>query len=212
MLQTQALRLPEGPERTALLTQAVASITRSLAAWRKRNDEVNAAMSLSQLGQLHLYLGDLATAETHLHESRAIRERLGSPEVWKDYANLEQVAEARGNPTEAAAWRAKKEAKQAELEQLAGPPRLDPELLQAFAGLCQAIAFTRQMGSPLPADAAEAIAQLAAQPDPLGPSGRFLDALAQARPPPPLPDSVPTELHEMLAKLADAFPPKPGTP
>jgi len=47
-----------------------------------------------------------------------IRESLELPDVWKVYGNLEAIAEARGDEEAAAAWRAKKEAKQAELERL----------------------------------------------------------------------------------------------
>ncbi|MBK8257741.1 MAG: tetratricopeptide repeat protein [Polyangiaceae bacterium] len=236
LLQEMALRLPMESARASLLQQAVASIERSLGIDRKRGDALGIALSLFQLGVLHGYLAELHTAERnpnaahraldtaegHLHEALTIFEPLDSPHLAKVYANLEAIAEARralaksagqerdaqAHQDQAAAWRAKKEAKVAELEKLAGPRRLPDKVLEAFAAVCQAIAFSRQLGAALSLDAAETIASLRKQPEPFGAVGHFLDAIAKAEPPPPLPNTVPAELRELLELLAQSFPPK----
>ncbi|MFO0758626.1 MAG: tetratricopeptide repeat protein [Byssovorax sp.] len=136
LLLTQALALPEraGNERRRLLGEAAASVTTSLALNQKRGDDVRAAASLFQLGVLHRLLGHLDEAERHLRQALAFYEPHDLPDVWKVYAQLEEIAVASNRPEEAAAWHAKKEAKLAELERLArgdGPPHLPPPLTHA---------------------------------------------------------------------------------
>ncbi len=208
LFQTQALALPEGPERRRLLEQAVASIERSLILKRKRQDTVGVAPSLCQLGILHRYLGQLDAAEKHAREALAISEALGLPDVYKDYASLEDIATARQDEAQAAVWRAKKEAKIAELRKLAGAPRLPPAFLEAVTALCQAIHFARSAGAPLPLPATEGIAALSSNAEPIGAAGRFLHAVAQAETPlPALPGDLPAELRDLLQQLVAALPP-----
>ncbi len=193
LLQEQALALPDDAqdERQSLLGEAAASVATSLALKQKRGDEVGAAASLSQLGIIHRHLGNLDEAERHTQQALAIRERHDLPDVYKVYWSLENLAVARNRPEEAAAWRAKKEAKMAELERLArgdGPPRLP--LREAFLALCQTLHAALSIHQPIPPDLANTLAQIAAQPDPLGPAGRFLQRLAEGDHPDP-PEGLP---------------------
>lgn len=80
---------------------------------------MNAAGSLYQLGCIHWHLGNVLEAERCSHLSLTFFEAHDLPDVWKVYANLEDLALARNRPEEVAAWRAKKEAKLAELQRLA---------------------------------------------------------------------------------------------
>lgn len=142
-LQAEALPPEATAERARLLEEAVASVDRSLRMSRKLGNEAYAARPLSQLGILHRLRGDLDAAEDHAREALAIHERLDLPDVWKNYANLEDIADARGDAKAAATWRAKKEAKLAELRaRAAGPagatPHLPQGLLTALLSLCQA--------------------------------------------------------------------------
>jgi tetratricopeptide (TPR) repeat protein len=184
LLRQQALALPEEAkaERRRLLGEAAASVTKSLAIQRQRNNDVGTADSLSQLGVINRHLGALDEAERHARQALATRERLGLPDVYKDYWTLEAIATARGHTAEAATWRAKKEAKIAELRRLAqgsGPPRLPLGTRDAFLTLCQSLHAARTAHQPLPPDAAEAIAALVTQPDPSA------QPAASSRPSPP---------------------------
>ena len=201
--QAFALRDDAGGERQRLLGEAAASVATSLAAWRKLGNEVYAAASLSQLGVIHRHLGNFDDAESHSEQALAIRERLDLPDVYKDYWNLEDIAVARNHPEEAAAWRAKKEAKIAELDRLAGantPPRLSPEARQAFLSLTQTLHATLTAHQPIPLDLATTLTQLAAQPDPLGAAGRFLQSIAEGHLPNP-PPGLPPDLEDIFAEL-----------
>ncbi len=213
LYQAMAGALDDDParsqERTALLHRAVASIEESLAIKRDQHNQPGIAASLSQLGVLHLEIGELDTAERHLLDSRAIRERLGAPDVYKDYAALELVAKARGDTAAAAEWAAKKDAKLAELQRLhagpdGGPTRLPRQVLQGLQQLAQAAYACNQAGGTVPADLAEVLSQLSQAPPPFPAVGAVLSAVAHARPIPPLPDDLPPELAELLSGLVGA--------
>jgi tetratricopeptide (TPR) repeat protein len=209
LLQTQALALPDDAkaERLRLLGEAATSLATSLALRQKRGDEVGAAASLAQLGSLHRLLGNLDEAERHAQQALAIRERLDLPDVYKDYWNLEDLATARHRPQEAATWRAKKEAKIAELQRLArgdGPPRLPPQARQAFLSLAQTLYALRTAQQPLPLDLANTLTQLAAAPPPLAAAGRFLQSIAEGHLPDPPPD-LPPELEDIFTELVKSL-------
>ncbi len=93
------------------------------------------ADSYSQLGQIHLLLGDIDKVEEHAHKARAIYERLGLNGVWTEYNTLAAVARARNNPTEAATWEQKRDALRAELRRRAGAPVLAQQLIHAITQL-----------------------------------------------------------------------------
>ena len=134
-------------------------------------------------------------------------EPLDLPEVHKDYANLEAIATARNHPQEAATWHAKKEAKRAHLRRLAGantPPRLPPQLLQTFLSLTQTLHATLTAHHPIPLDLANLLTHLAAQPDPLGAAGRFLQTIAQGHLPSP-PPGLPADLEAIFTALVQSL-------
>ncbi len=212
LLQSQAMALPAGPEsqgeRRRLLLEACAAVTRSLEIDRRLGNEVDMAASSYQLGALALDLGDLDRAEHHLRDGLGIGERLGLPDVWKDYGNLEKVATARGDAAQAAEWRAKKEAQFAKVERLRrgdGPPRLPPGLLDALQNLCQGVYQCRIAGKPAPPDLAEVLTQLTAAAEPLATVGRFLQTLAAGSALPAVPTGLPDPLPELLQALLDAL-------
>ncbi len=166
------------------------------------------ASSHFQLGVLHQMLGDLDRAEEQLLKGLAIVEPLNLPDVWKDYTELANVAEARGDAETAAAWAAKRDAKLAEAKRLAGgdgdSAALPQEVAQAFLGLAQAVYATRASGGEMPAEIAEVLAQLAGQPEPLVSAGAFLRAVAEGGSPSVpggLPEPLPGMFKQLLASL-----------
>ncbi len=183
-----------------MLRRAVASIEESLAIELERGDQVGAASSHFQLGKLLRMLGDLSKAEEQLLRSLAIVEPLNLPDIWKDYAQLAEIAEARGDAEAAAAWAAKRDAKLEEVRRLAGgdggPTVLPEQAAQAFLGLAQAVYAVRASGGELPAEVAEVLAQLAGQGEPLASAGGFLRAVAEGGSP-----AVPAGLPEPLGKI-----------
>jgi tetratricopeptide (TPR) repeat protein len=198
LFQTRAEQAGDPAERDALLRRAVASIETSLAIKLERNDQVGAASSYFQVGVLHQMLGDLDRAEEQLRKALQIHEPLNLPDVWKTYAILADVAEARGDAEAAAAWAAKRDAKREELRRLAGggSATLPEEVTQAFLALAQTVYAARTSGGELPAEIAEVLAQLAGQSEPLASAGSFLRAVAAGGSPP-----VPSGLPEPLAKI-----------
>ncbi len=196
-------------ERPALLGQAVASVEEALAICRELNTEPDIAASLFQLGVLHRLLGDLDTAERHAREALAIRERLRSPDTVKDYANLEQIAQARGDAAAAARWAARKEEQLAELDRLArgpadNPTRVPSQLLDALRQLAAAAHHHRSTGTPPSAELAEVLAQLSQAPPPLPAVGAFLSGVAAGDPVPAVPGGLPEEIAGLLQALAKA--------
>jgi tetratricopeptide (TPR) repeat protein len=178
-------------------------VCESLAIKDANQDEPGMASSHSQLGRIHLLRGDLAKAEGHAHHARAIRERLGLKEAWKDYATLADIARARNQPTEAAAWEQKRDALLAELRRRAGAPALPQQAIQAITQLALACARAGLERDPLGADVEEALATLATWSAPLDVLAPFLRALA-AGDLPDLPPSLPRELAAPLAQVLDA--------
>ncbi len=193
--------------RGAHLRRAVASIGESLAIKLEMGNQVGAASSYSQLGQLQRMLGELDGAEESLRQSMAIRESLNLPDVYKDYAILADVARDRGDAKAAAEWQAKYDAKLAELERLRrgdGPAGVPAQLVQVVLALARAVHEARVRGAALPADAAEALAQLSGLPAPLGDVGAFLRGVADGETP-AMPSDLPSELGEVLEGLVGAL-------
>ncbi len=207
--QTRAEQTDDPEGRDLHLRRAVTSIEESLAIELEMENQVGAASSHFQLGVLHRMLGDLERAEEHLRQSLRIREALNLPEVYKDYADLAQVARDRGDAEAAAEWQAKSDAKLAELERLRrgggdAPPGLEAQLVPVILEIAQAAYDARVQGGTLPPEAAEAVAQLAALPAPLGDAGAFLEAVAGGGPVPAVPPGLPAALAEILEKLKEA--------
>jgi tetratricopeptide (TPR) repeat protein len=207
LYQTRAGQAADPAERAALLRQAVESVQESLAIKLEMQDPVGAASSHFQLGILYRMVGDLEQAEGQAGRALQIYESLGLPDVYKVYGNLAEIARARGDEAAAATWQAKHDAKLAELQQLrvgaTVPGR--PSLVALVLALAQAAYQARVTGSPLAPDAAEALAQLAAQPPPLGGLGAFLQAAAaggairDGRP-----DGLPPALAEVVEEMVRA--------
>ena len=183
-------------------------IEASLDVWREMGDRLHEAASHFQLGILHRLRGDLDRAETEALRSLEIVEPLNQPDLWKDYANLAEIARARGDAPAAADWQAKADAKRAEVACLAagqgGPAAPDRQLMDALLALAQSVHQARtQHRAPEP-DTAEALAQLAALPAPLGPFGGFLQSLARGEDP-PAPPGLPDPLAQLAAALLAAL-------
>jgi tetratricopeptide (TPR) repeat protein len=206
--QIRAKRTKDPGEREAWLRRAVDSIRESLAIELEMNNRPGAASSYFQLGVLHRMLGELDEAERNLREGLAIREALRLPDVYKDYDNLAKIARARGDTAAAAEWQAKYDAKVEEIKRLrrggGEDGAVSDDLVKAILALAQA-AFQARVGGALPPDAAEALAQLADAPAPLDAVGAFLRAVADGKPPPPVPGALPAKLREILDTLAEAI-------
>jgi tetratricopeptide (TPR) repeat protein len=220
LLQRQAMALPAEAreERGRLLAEAAASVATSLALEQKAGDTEGAGGSFFQLSVIHRLLGNLDEAERHAQQSLAFYEPADLPDVAKVYGSLENIAEARNRPVEAAAWRAKKEAKLAEAPAPgAGPPQvpmgrpaqpaaeaLPPEAREGFLAICQSLHDLRSTGKPLRPDAADAIGGLITQPEPLGAVGRFLQGVVDGAIP-DVPSGIPPELEAMFTALVTAL-------
>jgi tetratricopeptide (TPR) repeat protein len=197
--------------RRAWLGRAVASVQESLAVKRDMNDQVGAASSHGQLGVLHSMSQEWELAETHLQQALQCYEALNHPDVWKVYGNLADVARGRGDQQAAADWQAKAEIKYAEVkrsqrgEGSAVSPRLSEQTARALLALAQACCSARTAQTPLPPEAAELLAQLAAGRAPFPAVASFLQAVAAGQPLPPVPADLPTPLDGILAALAEAI-------
>ncbi len=152
-------------------------------------------------------LEELDRADEYLQQSLRIFESLKLPDVWKVYAQLAEVARARGDAKAAAEWQAKCDGKFAELDRLrrsdgtqAGVPA---QLKDAILALARLLHDVRVRGVSLPVDASEAVAQLSAEPAPLGAVGVFLREVAGGASP-PVPSGLPPELGEIFEKLVEA--------
>jgi hypothetical protein len=139
LYQTRAEQSTDPTQRDALLRQAVQSVQESLHIKLERQSQIDAASSYFQLGKLYRMLGDLAQAEQHLEQARAIYEPLDHPNLYIVYGDLARVAHARGNAAAAAEWRIKSEAKEAELVRRRGTGGQMPPLVR-YAPLLRAIA------------------------------------------------------------------------
>jgi tetratricopeptide (TPR) repeat protein len=205
--QTRAEATQDPAERDRHLAGALVEVEASLAIRQALGNRLDEAASRSQLAILHRLRGDLDRAEAEARKSLEIVEPLNQPDLWKDYANLADIARARGDQPAAAQWQAKAEAKRSEVERLAagpGGPGLDPRLVEALMSLARAVHGARTQGRPLEPDAAEALAQVMALPDPLGPFGRFLDGLARGANP-QAPAGLPAPLDQIAAALLEAL-------
>jgi tetratricopeptide (TPR) repeat protein len=208
LYQTRAEQAADADGRDAWLRRALASIEESLAIDLERNTQVGAADSYFQLGVLHQMLGDLGAAEKNAQLSLAIVEPLNQPEVWKDYANLAKIAEARGDTAAAAEWAAKRDAKLAELKQRRGGGGDGAglaQLTEPLLALARAVYASRASRSDLDPQAAEVVATLCGLPSPLAETGAFLRAVAAGEEPPPLPAELPAELARICEGLREAI-------
>ena len=81
--------------------------------------------------------------------------------------------------------------------------------MQQLAGfvlaLAQAAYAARAGGAPLHPEAAEALAQLADAPPPLGGVGLWLQAVAAGQAVPPVPPGLPPDLAQILDALVEAL-------
>jgi hypothetical protein len=208
LAQTRAERAADPAARAALLREAIASVAESLAIKLELHNQVGTAQSYSQLGILHRMLGELEQAEVYARQGMEIDEALGLPDVYMDYANLAAIARDHGDAEAADRWQAKHDAKLAELEQLrrgdgaVGPSAEQVRQIREYVlALAEAAYAARTSRSPLPPDAAEALAQLAQAPPPLGAVAPFLKAIADGQPAPPLPVGLPAPVVEVLEAL-----------
>jgi tetratricopeptide (TPR) repeat protein len=200
----------DDPSRHAWLDKAVGAVGESLAIELENENRIGAADSYFQLGKLHQLLGDLDAAQRYLLKSVEINESLDLPEVYKDYANLAQIARARGDEKSAAEWQAKAEAKYAEIkrrERGEGPsaPRVDQQLVKFLTGLAQVSYAVRAQKAALPPDLAEALAQLHDAPPPFNAIGAFLQAAASGQDLLPVPAGLPREIELVLEGLKEAI-------
>jgi hypothetical protein len=156
---------------------------------------------LHQLAQIHLRLGDLATAEGHAHEARQICESLGLLDVWSDYDTLSEIAQARGDDAAASEWAQKRDALLEEIKRRAGGggglPAQTLKVLQALTVTCAQAGFGDGTLGP---DEEEVLAQLDQGPAPFPEFAAFLRQLAAGQLP-PIPHGLPAELRQWLEEL-----------
>jgi tetratricopeptide (TPR) repeat protein len=185
------------------LTEANRYICESLAMKIENQDQPGMASSYSELAWIKRLLKEFDQAEAHAHRARDIRERLDLKEVVRDYDTLADIAHARNQPAEAAAWEQKREALLAELQRRAGVPALPQEAIEGITQFALACAEAGLERAPLNADVEEALANLSTWPAPLAIVASFLRALA-AGALPALPPALPRELRAPLMEILDA--------
>jgi tetratricopeptide (TPR) repeat protein len=94
--------------------EAFECVRQSLEIAQLLNWEPRAALHHHQLARIHLLLGDLDRAERQAEKAREIYERLGLKEVSQVYWVLADIARAREDSAQAAAWEQKCNAADAE--------------------------------------------------------------------------------------------------
>ena len=207
------------------LAAAINEIEASLACWQQMNNQVNAAASLFQLGEIHRLRGDLDRAEAQARQALAIYEPLDHPETWKAYLSLANIARARGDGAAADQWQVKADAKRAEMQRRSrggsedAADAADPaaaalqnrQFLDALVALAHAV-YQHQAAAaaqptapvqPLPPDLAETLTQLTQLPPPLATFAAFLQAIATGQRPTPPPLTAP--LDQLAADLLQAL-------
>jgi tetratricopeptide (TPR) repeat protein len=107
------------PAARRCFEEARRSVEESLQVWQAQENKPYEGASWGQLAQIHLRLGDLASAEQHAHDARQIHESLGLKEAFRDYHTLSEIAQARGDLDAAAGWARKRDELIAELERRA---------------------------------------------------------------------------------------------
>ena len=212
LYQTRAEQTLDPAARADFIRRAVASAEESLAGWVALDNQFGAAAPYNQLGRLYLLLGDLDRAEKYLQQALHVYDELGLPDIYRVYRNLADIARARGDAQAAARWQAKRDAKVAELERLRrgegagerGGGGAGEQLARLVLVLAQAAYAARRGGGRLPPDTAEALAQLAQLPPPLGAIAPFLQAVAAGEALLPVPAGLPPRVTEILQALAQA--------
>lgn len=180
-------------------------IEESLKVRQQCGSEPGAAASLNQLAQIYLLLGELDQAEENAQQARAIRERLGLKEVFRNYAVLAEIFHARNDASQAAEWEQRRDAVLEELDHRAQGPSGLQQLVQAIQALSMACAragFTED--HDLGPQEEAALAQVESLPVPLGDIAPFLRRLAAGEIPAP-PTALSGELAEFFAQLLDAL-------
>ena len=211
LYQTRAKALAaDDPSRRAWLDKAVASVQESLEVWLATDNQVNATASYSQLGILHQMRGDLDAAEQNALKSLQIREQLDHPDLWKVYANLANIARARGDEKSATEWQAKSDTKRAEIKRRERPEgtstlRVDEKLIKYLTELAQVSYSVRAQKAAIPPEVAEALAQLQDARAPFNEIGAFLQAAASGKPLLPVPSGLPKQIELLLESLKEAI-------
>jgi tetratricopeptide (TPR) repeat protein len=209
LYQNRAAAAQNEPERRLWLDRAVASVEQSLAIALETHNQPGAANSYFQLGKLHRLRGDMDQAEQNLLKSVEINEAIDKPDIYMDYAELAQVARARGDEAAAAEWQAKAEAKYAEIKRRergeGEEVRVSDELVQFILQVARACYQVGHSKAPIPPDLAEALAQMKAAAAPFPEIGAFLLAAAQGKPLPPVPAGLPEKIAEILTGLKQAM-------
>src|SRR6185369_10728789 len=160
--------------------EARRSVEQSLRVWQALNDKPHEAMSLVQLAQIELRLGNLDSAEQHALRGLAIDEELQIVrELASDYATLVEIAQARDDLAAAAEWAKKRDDLLAELERRAGGGSgLAPQMLQALQRLTLACAQAGFGEDGLGPGEEEVLAQLDGLPAPFPELASFLRRIA----------------------------------
>jgi tetratricopeptide (TPR) repeat protein len=181
------------------------SVEESLRIKQSYENKPEEAQSLSQLGIIHLRLGDLAAAERHAHEAREIHESLGLMLAWKEYDTLSKIAQARGDASAAGEWAQKRDALLAERQRRAGGGGgLPAQMLEALQALTVTSAQAGFGDGPLGPANEESLARLDQGPAPFPEFAAFLRQIAAGQLP-PIPHGLPAELRQWLEELAQAI-------
>jgi tetratricopeptide (TPR) repeat protein len=213
LYQTRAEGAEDVAQRDAYLCQAITFVEESLAIEFDMGNQVGAASSHFQLSVLYWMLGDLDHAEEHAMQALNTFESLNLPNVWKDYSSLADIARDRGDTAAAETWQTKYDAKLAEVKRLrrgpdgAGAGATPDDATKAILALAQAAHAARFHATSLPLEVAEALAQLASFPAPVGAIGTFLERVADPKAPLPndIPPGLPAPLTDILTQLLDAL-------
>lgn len=110
MMGEAASQRGDGPTAKQHFAEAKRSIEAAVELMRQLENEPLLARALGQLASVHLRLEELDEAQIRAHEAREIFERLGSNELCSVYDCLVNIAHARGDTAQAAAWEHKRAA------------------------------------------------------------------------------------------------------
>ncbi|MEM9272284.1 MAG: tetratricopeptide repeat protein, partial [Cyanobacteria bacterium P01_F01_bin.143] len=124
VLSQQAEQAKNSATYLTLLEKAISNDKKALAIHEQLGQLKAIADSQNNLAATLLQAGKIDEAEEYAQKSLSFRESINDPNLWQPLSTLEEIAETRGDNTNASQYRRRMEAARKESKQRAGSPAL----------------------------------------------------------------------------------------